>query len=116
MTHLVAAVIVLLSVACAEAFEPYRLSGRVDSIVPTRGVVFLADTDHERPDVLVPVMFRDARVVRISRRPRQPWEWQTRGTRLHRWPAGTFVVVSGRRDASGVVWADRIEIPKPDGR
>ena len=77
-------------------------------------MVFVEDASDERSDKLVSVKFRDAEVVRVRRDTEQPAEWRERSTRLHRWPAGTFIVVIGHVEPSGVVKADRIEIPKAD--
>ncbi|HEY7519747.1 MAG TPA: hypothetical protein VIE36_15790 [Methylomirabilota bacterium] len=105
----------LIFATSAEAWQPHRVVGRVNSIVAANNTVFVADTDDRRPDRLVRVKFGGATVVRVSRRAARPWQWQTRPTVLHEWPVGTFVVVIGHIDRSGAILANRIEIPKPDG-
>ncbi|HEX9818354.1 MAG TPA: hypothetical protein VGD07_01905, partial [Methylomirabilota bacterium] len=42
-----------------------RLTGRINSIAPTDGVVFVEDAGNARSDDLLSVQFRDARVVRV---------------------------------------------------
>jgi hypothetical protein len=79
-------------------------------------VVFVEDASDERSDKLVSVKFRDAEIVRVRRDVARPAEWQERPTRLHRWPVGTFVVIIGYVEPSGVVRADRIEIPRADAQ
>jgi len=93
---------------------PSRLTGRINSIAPTEGVVFVEDGGDEDADHLVAVEFRSAQVVRVWRDPEDPAEWRERSTQLSRWPVGTFIVIIGVADASGRVRAHRIEIPKAD--
>jgi hypothetical protein len=103
----------VLFVASAEAGS-IRFTGRINSIAPAEEVVFVEDASDERFDKLVSVKYRDAEVVRLRRDTEQPAEWRERSTRLERWPAGTFIVIIGYAEPSGVVRADRIEIPKAD--
>jgi len=61
---------------------------------------------------LVEVDIQDAEVVRLWRDVTRPWEWCERPTGAQRLSVGTFVVVIGRTHPSGIIEADRIEIPK----
>ena len=61
---------------------------------------------------LLQVRIRRADVVRVWRDPAEPWQWRERPTRIHRWPAGTFVVVIGTAAPSGVIDGTRVELPK----
>jgi hypothetical protein len=112
MRYRLTAFLALLVVPSVRAAESYRFTGRLNSIVPKRGLLFLADTDHQRGGKLVTVKFSRAEIVAVSRDAAEPWRWRSERTQLHRWPAGTLVVVIGHVDASGVIWADRIEIPQ----
>jgi hypothetical protein len=76
-------------------------------------VVFVEDGGDESDDV-VSVRYRDAKVVHVWRDPEQRAEWRERFTRLSRWPAGTFLVIIGSVEPSGMVRAYRIEIPQAD--
>ena len=113
MTYWLALAAVGLVAGLAEAGSS-RLTGRINSIAPIDGVVFVEDAGDARSDDLVSVQFRDAKVVRVWRDTERPTRWRERSTVLSRWPAGTFLVIIGYVDASGVVRAHRIEIPKPD--
>jgi hypothetical protein len=55
---------------------------------------------------------RHAQVVNVSRDPSRPWEWRERSAEIFRFPVGTFIVVIGVDQASGVVRAYRLEVPK----
>src|SRR5688572_24737328 len=92
-----------------------RLTGRINSIAPTEGVVLVEDGGDEDADNLMAVEFRSAEVVRVWRDPGDPAAWLERSTQLSRWPVGTFIVIIGVADAAGRVRAHRIEIPKADG-
>ena len=61
---------------------------------------------------LVEISFRNADIVRVSRDPLDAGHWRERRTSIYRWPIGTFVVISGKRDSSGAIEARRVEIPK----
>jgi len=67
-----------------------------------------------RGEELVEVDIQDAEVVRLWRDPDRPWRWRERPIRAQRLSVGTFVVVIGRAHASGIIDADRIEVPKAE--
>ena len=83
---------------------------------PAHGLLLIEESGVNGRTEFVQIEIRDAEVVHIWRDPVRPWEWRERQTKVHRWSAGTFVVVIGRPDASGVIDADRIEFPDVDTR
>jgi hypothetical protein len=102
----------VLSVATGvDAGGPKRYSGRLHSLSPAKGLLVIEESAKDGRTEVVEIQIRRANVVRIQRDPTRPWEWRERPTALHRWAAGTFIVVIGRPDNMGVVDAERIEIP-----
>jgi hypothetical protein len=112
--RLAAALILALGPAAfAEAGDAFsRHAGRIHSLLPAAGVLIIEEVGANGEEAMVEVAVTAAAIVRVWRDPAQPWQWQEQPTRLHRFAAGTFVVVVGRRDASGVVHASRVEVPK----
>ncbi len=98
----------------AHAGRLERHAGRLHSLSPAHGLLLIEETGVNGRTEFVQIEIRDAEVVHIWRDPVRPWEWRERQTKVHRWPAGTFVVVIGRPHASGVIDADRIEFPDVD--
>lgn len=104
-----------LTMACGlpvVAGDALRHTGRLVSLSPAEGVVFIEEVRPGGDSALIEIEVREAKVVRLWRDPAKPWRWRERPTRVHRWPVGTFVVVIGRAGPDGVVDARRIEIPK----
>lgn len=89
-----------------------RHAGRIHSMSPAESVLVIEEVGVNGAEQMVWVQITKAEVVRISRDPNRRWEWRERLVRLHRFPAGTFVVAIGRRDSSGTLHAIRVEIPK----
>ena len=65
---------------------------------------------------LIEVAIEGAEVVLVWREARDPWRWSERPTRIQRWAAGTMVVVIGRTDTTGTIYATRVELPRIDVR
>jgi hypothetical protein len=95
--------------------DDVRHSGNVHSFAPADGVLVLETMGIDGAEETVWADVRGARIVRLSRDPRRPWEWRERPTRAHQLPSGTYVTVIGREGRSGIVRASRIEVPEPDG-
>lgn len=107
-----AALVLTMAIAAGvEADDPERHSGILHSLSPAHGLLVIEETGANGQTQLVETQIRGAAVVRISRDPAHPWEGREQPTQLHRWAAGTFVVVIGRSDRSGLVNAQRVEIP-----
>jgi hypothetical protein len=94
--------------------HPDRFTGRIHSMVPGDGVVFVDRSSTPDLEHLIAVDFRGAQVVRVWRDPKKLETWREHWTSLSRWPAGTFVVVVGSVGPTGAVRATRIEIPNAD--
>jgi hypothetical protein len=107
------AALVLLTLVAAgvDAGGPARHAGTLHSLSPAQGVLVIEERGEHGRTELVEIQIRRAKVVRIWRDPTRPWEWRERPTLLHRWAAGTFIVVIGQADNAGVVDAERVEIP-----
>lgn len=89
-----------------------RHAGLLQSINPWTTTLVIEEMGrHGRID-LVEISFQNAEVVRVSRNPVDPWHWRERHTDIYRWPIGTFVVITGKRNSSGAIEACRVEIPK----
>ena len=101
------------SVALAEE----RYTARVQSVVPSEGVLLVEEPAAQEGPVVRRVHVAGAEVVRIRRHPERPAQWVERRTEVHRLPVTTYVIVSGTRLPNGVFKASRIEVPRPsDGR
>ena len=112
---IVLALVVMVSVSGpVHAGGLERHAGRLHSLDPAHGLLLIEESGVNGRTEFVQIEIRDAEVVHIWRDPVRPWEWRERQTKVHRWSAGTFVVVIGRPDASGVIDADRIEFSDVD--
>jgi hypothetical protein len=89
-----------------------RHAGRIHSLAPAEGVLVIEEVVSDGATEFVHVRVRDAEVVRVWRDRADPWQWRERPTWLYRLPAGTFVVIIGRQEASGAITARRIEVPE----
>lgn len=96
----------------AEAGGLVRHAGLLQSIDPAEGVLVIEEVGVNGTTDLLQVRMRSADVVRVWRDPAEPWQWRERPTEIHRWPAGTFVVVIGTTAPSGVIDAARVELPR----
>jgi hypothetical protein len=99
----------------SEADERERYAGRVLSVDPARGLMLIEESGPAGRWQEIRVRVRNAQVVRLSREAARPAEWREEPARLEGVTAGTFVVVIGSPDASGMVEASRVEIPRVDG-
>jgi hypothetical protein len=99
----------------SEADERERYAGRVLSVDPARGLMLIEESGPAGRWQEIRVRVRNAQVVRLSREAARPTEWREEPARLEGVTAGTFVVVIGSPDASGMVEASRVEIPRVDG-
>jgi hypothetical protein len=99
----------------SEADERERYAGRVLSVDPARGLMLIEESGPAGRWQEIRVRVRNAQVVRLSREAARPAEWREEPARLEGVAAGTFVVVIGGPDASGMVEATRVEIPRVDG-
>jgi hypothetical protein len=86
-----------------------RHAGRIQAVSPNTGVLLIEG--YGSHEVLV-VRISGAEIVRIWRDAADPWTWRERATTIYRWPVGTFVMILGSEDESGVIEASRVEIPK----
>jgi hypothetical protein len=94
--------------------DDVRHSGNIHSFAPAAGVLVLETIGVDGAEETVWADVRDARIVRLSRDPRRPWEWREQRTSAHWLPSGTYVTVNGREGRSGIVRASRVEVPEPD--
>jgi hypothetical protein len=99
----------------SEADERERYAGRVLSVDPARGLMLIEESGPAGRWQEIRVRVRNAQVVRLSREAARPAEWREEPARLEGVTAGIFVVVIGSPDASGLVEASRVEIPRVDG-
>jgi hypothetical protein len=104
--------IVAVSAGLAGADRLAWHSGRVVSLAPVDHILVIEEIGSNGTTRLVEVQIREAKIVRVSRDPEDPWAWRERPTRVFRWPAGTFVVVIGREHPLGVIDATRVEFPQ----
>ena len=103
---------VVTATSGTEAGGLVRHAGLLQSLDPAEGVLTIEEVGVNGTTDLLQVRIRGADVVRVWRDPAEPWQWRERPTRIHRWPAGTFVVVVGTTAPSGVIDATRVELPK----
>lgn len=89
-----------------------RYAGHVHSMVPADGKLVIEEVGANGMTALVEVQIRGATAVRVGRDPDHPWLWWERPVRLYRLPARTFVIIIGHEDGSGVINANRIEVPE----
>lgn len=94
--------------------EDVRHSGNVHSFTPAEGVLVIETIGVDGAEETVWVDIRGAEIVRLSRDPRRPWRWRERHISVHRLASGTYVTVIGREGRSGIVRADRVEVPETD--
>jgi len=95
----------------SEADERQRYAGRVLSVDPARGLMLIEESGPAGRWQQIQVRVRNARVVRLSREAARPAEWREEPARLDGVTTGTFVVVIGSPEASGMVEASRVEFP-----
>jgi hypothetical protein len=100
--------------ALAQFESAARHTGRIHSLLPAEGVLVIEAVGPGGQTTLLEVGIRQAQVVRVRRDPGDPWRFQERPTRVHRWPAGTFLVIEGWSAGPGVIAAERIEIVELD--
>jgi hypothetical protein len=94
--------------------DDVRHSGNVHSFTPAEGVLVLETMGADGAEETVWADVRHAKIVRLSRDPRRPWEWRERRTSAYWLSSGTYVTVIGREGRSGIVRASRVEVPEPD--
>jgi hypothetical protein len=83
------------------------------SLIPAQGVLVVEMVGAKGSIELLPIRIRNADVVLVWRDWATPWEWRERPTMAYRWPSGTFLVVVGQADPSGVIHANHVEILDP---
>jgi hypothetical protein len=89
-----------------------RHAGRIQAVSPNTDVLVIEGYGSSQQSELLEVRIRRAEIVRVWRDAADPGAWRQRATTIYRWPVGTFVVILGIEDESGVIEASRVEIPK----
>lgn len=89
-----------------------RHAGLLQSVNPRDTTLVIEEMGPHGSINLVEISFRNADIVRVSRDPLDARHWHERRTSIYRWPIGTFVVITGKRDSSGAIDARRVEVPK----
>lgn len=116
MTLLLALALSLPTHTLASASEHHRYTGRVQSIIPDKRVLVVEVLGENEAVKTVEIDARNAKIVRMSRDPAQPWKWLEQPIQIFQLPAGTFVVVIGGALERGVIQASRIEVPKDESK
>jgi hypothetical protein len=89
----------------AAAAGTVRYAGCLQSINPGDATLVIEDMGPRGRIDLLEISYRNADIVRVSRN-------LERRTDIYRWPIGTFLVITGKRNSLGAIEAHRVEIPK----
>ncbi|HEV8642310.1 MAG TPA: hypothetical protein VGV13_14525 [Methylomirabilota bacterium] len=100
-------------IAYAEQNPTARHAGRLHSLTPAQGLLVIEEVGANGSIELPTIRIRNADVVLVWRDSATPRKWRERPTTVYRWPSGTFLVVVGQADPSGVIHANRVEISDP---